>query len=92
MHYIIGTSFKVTPASRSLLRDKRFTVNNIYTLVHILNKNSKVTYYFLDLNRNKIEVEFNSCREADSLISKLKNERIPNYEEPKEEVIDNITD
>lgn len=91
MHYIIGTSFKVTPASRSLLRDKRFSVNGVYSLIYISQKNNKVLYTFIDLSRNKIEVEFNSCREADSLIAKLKNERIPNYDEPKE-VVDNIAD
>lgn len=91
MHYIIGTSFKITQASRSLLRDKRFVVNGIYSLAHIAQKNGKVVYMFVDLMRNKFEIEFNSCREADSLIAKLKNERIPNYDEPKE-VVDNIAD
>lgn len=92
MHYIIGTSFKVTQASRTLLRDRRFVVGGIYSLIHISNSNGKVTYHFLDTSRNKIEVEFNSCREADSLLAKLRNEKIPNYDEFKEEVIDNVAD
>ena len=46
----------------------------------------------MDLSRNKLDIEFNSCREADSLLAKLKNERIPNYEEQKEDIIDTIAD
>lgn len=92
MHYIVGTSFKVTSASRSLLRDKKFSVGGIYSLIYIANNKGKYIYHFVDLNRNKIQIEFNTCREADSLLAKLRNEKIPNYDEQKEEIIDTIAD
>jgi hypothetical protein len=92
MHYIIGTSFKVSQAGRTLLRDKRFAVGGVYSLIHITPRNGKYVYYFMDLSRNKLDIEFNSCREADSLLAKLKNERIPNYEEQKEDITDTIAD
>lgn len=92
MHYIIGTSFKVTQGARSFLRDKRFVVGGVYSLIHIAPRGDKYMYYFMDLNRTKFDIEFNSCREADAMLAKLKNEKIPNYEAPKEDTIDTIAD
>jgi len=56
-----------------------------YSLFNIRKDKDKLVYVFVDQTRQKIEVEFNSCREADQFISKLKNENIPNYDAVKEE-------
>jgi len=91
MHYIVGTSFRVTPNPKVNIRDKRFVPNQTYTLMYISKKNDKVVYSFTGAGQ-KIQIEFNSCREGDSFISKFKNEAIPNYDERVEEVVDTIVD
>jgi len=92
MHYIIGTSIKVNPATKVAIKDKRLQPGQVYTLAYIAKKQDKFIYMFLDMNRKKIDVEFNSCREADSFIAKLRNERIPDYDALRQPVIDNIPD
>jgi len=91
MHYIVGTSFRVTPNPKALIRDKRFEPQQIYTLIHIVKRDNKVTYTFLG-NGKKILVDFNSCREGDQFISKFRNENLPNYEAQLSPVTDNIAD
>lgn len=92
MHYIIGTSIKVNPATKFAIKDKKLQPGQVYTLVYISKKQDKVVYMFLDMNRKKIEVEFSSCREADSFIAKLRNEKIPDYDALRQPVLDNIPD
>lgn len=92
MHYIIGTSFKINPATKTAIKDKRLVVGNIYTLIYIAKKNNSYIYTFTDLQRQKIELQFSSCREADSFIAKIRNERIPDYDSLAQPVFDNITD
>jgi hypothetical protein len=81
MHYITGTSFTVAPNSKSNLSpDRRFKVRHTYSLSRIFKKENKFIYTFTCLNdRSKVEIEFNSCSEADLVISKLKKEQLPNY-------------
>jgi len=86
MHYIIGTSFTINPNPKLGIRDKRFAPGKAYMLFNIKKDKDKITYVFVDQTRQKTEVEFNSCREADQFISKLKNENIPNYDTRPEEV------
>jgi len=87
MHYIIGTSFAVTPNPKLGIRDKRFAPGKAYILFNIKKDKDKLIYVFVDQTRQKTEVEFNSCREADQFISKLKNENIPNYDAVREEPV-----
>jgi len=92
MHYIIGTSFAITPNPKLGIRDKRFKPGQAYTLIYISKKDDKAVYTFLGMDRSKVVVEFNSCREADAFISKFRNERIPDYENQLSPVIDNVAD
>lgn len=80
MHYIVGTSFRVTPNPKFISRDKRFQPGQIYTLQYISKKEHSVTYIFSS-NGQKISIDFKNCREGDAFISKYRNETIPNYEE-----------
>lgn len=80
MHYIVGTSFRVTPNPKLVLRDKRFQPGQMYTLQYISKKENFVTYTFVG-NGQKLYIDFKNCREGDSFISKFRNENIPNYEE-----------
>jgi len=86
MHYITGTSFVIAPNAKSNLSpDRRFKVGLTYTLLRISRKEDKFVYTFACVNdRTKLEIEFNSCNEADNLIAKIKKEILPNYykEEP----------
>lgn len=92
MHYIIGTSFAITPNPKLGIRDKRFKPGQAYTLIYIAKKDDKAIYTFLGMDRNKIVIEFNNCREADAFISKLKNEKIPDYDNQIPSVIDTVAD
>lgn len=85
MHYIIGTSFAVNPNPKLGIRDKRFLPGKAYMLFNIRKDKDKLVYVFVDQTRQKTEVEFSTCREADQFISKLKNERIPDYDTRPEE-------
>ena len=92
MHYIIGTSIKVNPATKMAIRDKRLQPGQVYTLIYISKKQDKIVYTFLDLNRTKIDVEFSTCREADNFIAKLRNEKIPDYDALRQPILDTISD
>jgi len=77
MHYITGTSINVAP---NLSPDRRFKSGHSYNLSRIFKKEDKVVYTFVCVNdRSKMELQFNSCNEADLLISKLRREQLPNY-------------
>jgi hypothetical protein len=92
MHYIIGTNFTVNPnPSKSGVRDKRFKPGNSYSLLHISKKQDKALYTFIGADRSRFDVEFNSCRDADMFISRIRNENIPNYD-VSSSVIDTVTD
>jgi hypothetical protein len=90
MHYIAGTSFTV--AQKILTGDKRFRPGLTFSLISISKKDNKVLYTFLNSLKEKIQVEFKSCREADLFISKFKNEKLPNYEKVEDNIIDTISD
>jgi len=91
MHYIVGTSFRITPNPKNVIRDRRFLPQQNYTLIQILKKEDKVTYVF-NGGGQKITIDFNSCREGDNFISKLRNENIPNYDAQAVPVVDNVAD
>ena len=81
MHYITGTSFTVAPNSKSNLSpDRRFKVGHTYSLSRIFKKENKFIYTFIcSYDKSKVEIEFNSCGDADLVISKLRKEQLPNY-------------
>lgn len=81
MHYILGTSF-VTPARLGTSTiERQLQPNTTYQLVYIQKKDSNtVVYTFHSNKRERIEVVFKSCREADAIIARFKKENIPDYE------------
>ena len=81
MHYILGTSF-ITPARLGTgATERQFTPNTAYQLIYIQKKDEKgVVYTFFTGKRERVEVVFTSCREADKLIARFKKENIPDYE------------
>lgn len=91
MHYIVGTSFRVNPNPKNVLKDRRFTPGEIYTLIHIVKKEDKVTYTFKS-SSGKIQLDFKNCREGDNFISKFRNENVPDYEKLLTPVVDNVAD
>lgn len=86
MHYIVGTSFSVAPNSKSNLSpDRRFKIGYTYSLIRIFKKEDKIVYTFVCANdRSKLELEFNTCNDADLVISKLKREQLPMYNSQEE--------
>lgn len=92
MHYIIGTKITINlNPSKSGIKDKRFKPGNSYSLVHISKRQDKAFYTFIGTDRLKFDVEFNTCRDADMFIAKIRNENIPNYDVVSS-VIDTIND
>ena len=87
MHYIVGTSFIINPALKLGFGTKKFKPDTIYMLISIKKNNDKFVYTFFDRQRQKVEMEFLSCRDADLFISNIKNEKIPDYDTVKEEPI-----
>jgi hypothetical protein len=89
MHYIIGTQIifkKVPPRIGTSSRDfsvskppPGFEHNTIYTLYHIQKSGDTVIYKFSGGSSNDNDLEFNSIRDGDVYISKLRNEELPNY-------------
>jgi len=86
MHYIVGTSFSITPKINLSNKDKRFKIGIIYKLFNIIKKEEKYFYKFLGSDRSIIECNFNNCREGDKFISILRGEKLPDYEKVEEEI------
>ena len=87
MHYIVGTSVLINPALKIGFGTKKFKPGVPYMLLTIRKEADKVVYVFIDRNRQKVELDFLSCRDADSFIAKIRNERIPDYDAVKEEPV-----
>jgi hypothetical protein len=79
MHYIAGTRFDITIAG-STRREKLLPHNNSYQLLHILKEDNCFKYIFYGSDRNRYELKFDSCRDADNFIAKYRNEKIPDYD------------
>lgn len=82
MHYITGTQFTVNSQLRlrQSLTEENLVVGKSYQLLKIEKVDSYYVYTFVDINRNKIRIQFNNCREADKMISVYRNERVPDYD------------
>lgn len=82
MHYITGTSFSVKPDPRRGFRSREneFKINVMYTLTRITKNDSTLAYTFTGVDRSQVTLDFESARDADAFISKLRNESIPSYE------------
>lgn len=81
MHYIVGTCFSVTPASKVVrgARDRVLVPGITYTLLHITRSQESVLYKFRGNDGKIIEIDFPNCNEADLFISKYRNEKLPVY-------------
>jgi hypothetical protein len=81
MHYIIGTSFSVRPDPRRGFqsRENQFSVNTLYKLSNISPKPDRLTYTFTGVDRSSVALDFESSKDADQFIAKLRNEKLPDY-------------
>lgn len=81
MHYILGTSF-ITPQRLGVnAAEKQLKPNTAYQLIYIQKKDPETAIYtFMSNSRERIEITFSSCREADKMIARFKKENIPDYE------------
>jgi len=77
MHYIIGTAFVVNRHANNW--DSKFKLNTSYSLINISNVKEGVKYLFASRN-DRVEMVFESCRQADGFIASHKREQLPNYE------------
>lgn len=82
MHYITGTQFTVSSQLRlrQSLTEENFVHGKVYQILKIEKVDNYYIYTFVDINRNKIKIQFNSCREADKMIGVYRGERVPDYE------------
>ena len=84
MHYIVGSSFTVTPQvpgrQQPSRYDRLFKQGVSYSLLTITKEKDVVNYLFIDSTGARSAVSFPSCREADLVIAKYRNETIPDYE------------
>lgn len=84
MHYIVGTSFTVVqqPVGRSQPSryDRLFKPGLSYKIVSISKEQDSVNYHFVDATGTHTNVQFATCRDADAVIAKYRNEVIPDYE------------
>lgn len=82
MHYITGTQFTVNTQlrPRQALTGEKLIPGTIYFILKIEKKDNTFLYTFVDTQRNKVTLQFNSCREADKMIGIYRNERVPDYD------------
>lgn len=85
MHYIIGTCLKVIPAQRvdpnNFFRgEKNFKPGTTYSLINIKRNENGVMYNFACHGGAVIEMQFESCRQADRFIAKHRQEELPDYD------------
>lgn len=97
MHYILNTTFSIpvsmgaakiggpTIPGRPVVTEKfdtrKFIPGVFYTLTYIKKLEKNVKYTFKGSDGNVIEEYFDSCKEADVFISRIKGETLPNYTE-----------
>jgi len=81
MHYIIGTNFSVKPDPRRsfLAKETAFNVNMQYNLINIKPQDSALEYTFYGSDDSKVTLKFNTSKDADQFIAKLRNENLPVY-------------
>jgi len=77
MHYITGTTFTVTRHAN--IWDSKFKLNTPYSLINVTSNQTGVKYLFAS-RVDKVEMIFESCRQADSFIASHKREQIPDYD------------
>lgn len=81
MHYIIGTSVSVRPDPKRGFqsRENQFNNNVLYKLNNIAVEQGFLSYIFNGTDRSTVTLNFETSRDADLFIAKLRNERIPDY-------------
>jgi hypothetical protein len=82
MHYIIGTGFSVKSDPRRGFRslENQFNINIFYKLGNIvIQQDNKLMYTFIGVDRSVVSIPFDTSKDADSFIAKLRNEAIPDY-------------
>jgi hypothetical protein len=82
MHYITGTQFAVNSQLRArlTLTGETLTLGTVYQILKIEKDNNHYIYTFVDAQRKRVKVQFNSCREADKMIGVYRGERVPDYD------------
>lgn len=92
MIYITGYCFKFkgnenNPRIRNILNIySNFNTNDIFTIVTIRNINNKKLYTFENITKsNKFNIEFESCEEAENIISILAGDS-DNYKNIKDKI------
>ena len=93
MHYIVGTRFSVITLRRKfpgqiIPQTERIPTHlpegMSYVITHITKVDSDMAYTFTSDDRKIHVVNFKSCRDADSYISKCRGEIIPAYSSDRE--------
>lgn len=83
MHYIVGTSFTVGRRKNIVLDsnsasntryERQLNAGMTYTITNIKKDENKLVYKLKDIQGKTIELQFNTAREADSLIASFRNE------------------
>ena len=77
MHYITGTNFTVRRHANGW--DSKFILNVPYNLINISNVQGGLKYLFVS-QQDRVEMIFESGRQADGFIASHKKEQIPDYE------------
>lgn len=77
MYYIIGTTFKIDNLNFKLIKKYAPLSEGIYKINYIRKNNNLVEYTVINNIGKKFVLNFNNCKEADNLISSLKNEKLP---------------
>jgi hypothetical protein len=82
MHYIVGTNFSVKPDPRRGFksRENSFNANTLYRLSRISQQGTGLLYTFHGANNSVVELEFESSKDADALIAKIRGEALPAYD------------
>jgi len=77
MHYITGTSFAVKRHANSW--DSKFKLNETYVISGIVISNQGLKYTFSS-RFDRVEIIFESGRQADGFIASHRRESVPDYE------------
>lgn len=82
MHYITGTQFTVNSQlrPRQTPTGEKLILGTTYFILKIEKSDNAFLYTFVDTQRNRIKIPFNSCRDADKMIGIYRNERVPDYD------------
>ena len=81
MHYIIGANFsiKLDPKRGFRSRENQFTANTLYKLINIAVQANNLIYTFIGTDGTRVDSPFESSKDADAFIAKMRNEQLPNY-------------